>query len=61
MSVDRLMRIVSAVWLIGMLMLPFSTAGAAPADESSYVARVLDLTNAARANAGLNIAAGSDS
>jgi uncharacterized protein YkwD len=47
------LRLFTAFTLIGLLAMPFSTAAAAPADESSYVARVLDLTNAERANAGL--------
>ena len=38
---------------IGMLALPLDTAAGAPADESSYVGRVLDLTNAEREKAGL--------
>jgi uncharacterized protein YkwD len=48
------MRILTLLSLIGLLMLPFGgSVEAAPADQSSYVERVLDLTNAERQNAGL--------
>lgn len=55
------MRSLAAFALIGLLALPLNTAAAAPEDESSYVARVLDLTNAERQKAGLPALALSDS
>ncbi len=47
------MRLLALLWLVGLLIVPFTTASAAPSDESSYVARVLDLTNAERQKVGL--------
>jgi uncharacterized protein YkwD len=47
------MRHFVAFVLLGLLSLPISTAAAAPANANSYVARVLELTNDERANAGL--------